>query len=51
MVLMTDHDLYREISPEMIKNPIFICTKPILNLEEFRSNGVIFKGIGRGSDL
>lgn len=51
VVLMTDHDLYREISPEMIKNPIFICTKPILNLEEFRSNGVIFKGIGRGSDL
>jgi UDP-N-acetyl-D-mannosaminuronic acid dehydrogenase len=48
VVLMTDHDLYREISPEMVKNPIFICTKPVLNPEDFRNNGVIFRGIGRG---
>lgn len=51
VVLMTDHDLYREISPEMIKSPIFICTRPILNPEDFKNNGVIFKGIGRGSDF
>ncbi len=51
VVLMTDHDLYREISPEMIKSPIFICTRPILNPDEFKNNGVIFKGIGRGSDF
>lgn len=48
VVLMTDHDVYREISPETIKSPIFICTRPILNPEEFRKNGVIFRGVGRG---
>jgi len=48
VVLMTDHDIYREISPEMIKSPIFICTRPILNPEDFKNNGIIFRGIGRG---
>jgi len=48
VVLMTDHDAYREISPEMVKSPIFICTRPILNPEDFKNNGIIFKGIGRG---
>ena len=49
VVLMTDHDLYREILPEMVKSPIFICTRPILNFEEFKNNGIIFKTIGRGT--
>jgi UDP-N-acetyl-D-mannosaminuronic acid dehydrogenase len=48
VVLMTDHDLYREISPEMVKSPIFICNRPILNFEDFKNKGIIFKGIGRG---
>jgi len=47
VVLMTDHDLYRKILPEMIESPIFICTKPILNPEDFKNNGFIFRGIGR----
>lgn len=48
VVLMTDHDVYKEISPKMIKSPIFICTRPILNPEDFKNNGVLFRGIGRG---
>jgi len=47
VVLMTDHDSYREISPDMIKSTIFICTRPILNPKEFKNNGVIFRGLGR----
>ena len=30
----------------MIKNKIFVCTRPILNPDEFKSKGVTFKGIG-----
>lgn len=51
VVLMTDHDVYKEISPKMIKSPIFICTRPILNPENFKNNGVLFRGIGRGVDF
>ncbi len=47
VVLMTDHDEYRQITPEMIKNSVFICTRPILNPDEFKAKGVIFKGVGR----
>ncbi|MEW6009844.1 nucleotide sugar dehydrogenase [Methanobacterium alkalithermotolerans] len=47
VVLMTDHDIYRQITPEMIKNSILICTRPILDPAEFKKNGVIFKGVGR----
>nr|WP_319374363.1 nucleotide sugar dehydrogenase [uncultured Methanobacterium sp.] len=47
VVLMTDHDLYSKISPEMVKSPILICTRPILNPEDFKNNEIIFKGIGR----
>ncbi len=47
VVLMTDHDLYSAISPEMVNSPIFICTRPILNPEDFKNNEIIFRGIGR----
>ncbi len=47
VVLITDHDSYRQITPEMIKKSIFICTRPILDPAEFRKRGVIFKGVGR----
>ncbi len=47
VVLVTDHDEYKKIKPEMIKSPIFICTRPILNREDFENKGIIFRGIGR----
>jgi UDP-N-acetyl-D-mannosaminuronic acid dehydrogenase len=47
VVLLTDHDLYKEITPNMIKNKVFVCTRPILDPGKFRENGVIFKGVGR----
>jgi UDP-N-acetyl-D-mannosaminuronic acid dehydrogenase len=47
VVLITDHNEYKAIKPEMIENKIFICTRPILNPDDFRREGVIFKGIGR----
>ncbi|MBU4535832.1 MAG: nucleotide sugar dehydrogenase [Euryarchaeota archaeon] len=47
VVLMTDHDVYKEISPKMVKSPIFICTRPILNPDDFKNNEIIFRGIGR----
>lgn len=47
VILMTDHDLYKEISPDLVKNPIFICTRPILDPENFKNNGITFRGLGR----
>jgi UDP-N-acetyl-D-mannosaminuronic acid dehydrogenase len=47
VVLMTDHDQYRLITPEMIKRAVFVCTRPILDPVEFKKKGVIFKGVGR----
>lgn len=47
VVLITDHSLYKTIKPEMIKNNVFVCTRPILNPDEFKSQGIIFKGVGR----
>ncbi len=47
VILVTDHDLYRDIKPEMIKNGLIVCTRPILDKETFQKNGVIFKGVGR----
>jgi UDP-N-acetyl-D-mannosaminuronic acid dehydrogenase len=47
VVLITDHNEYKDIKPEMIENKLFICTRPILDPEEFKKEGVIFKGIGR----
>lgn len=46
-VLVTDHDEYKDIKPEMVKSPIFICTRPILDPEDFKKKGIIFRGIGR----
>ncbi|MCK9150903.1 nucleotide sugar dehydrogenase [Methanobacterium alcaliphilum] len=47
VVLMTDHKEYLQITPEMIKKSVFICNRPVLDPEPFRSKGVIFKGVGR----
>ncbi len=47
VVLITDHDIYKKITPEQIKNKKLICTRPILNLEEFRSKGIVVKGFGK----
>jgi len=47
VVLITDHDEYRSITPDMIENKLFICTRPILNPAEFKEKDVLFKGIGR----
>ena len=46
VVLMTDHDVYRQIVPEMIKSPVFICNRQILNSKEFEDKGIVFKGVG-----
>jgi UDP-N-acetyl-D-mannosaminuronic acid dehydrogenase len=47
VVLMTDHDDYRSITPEMIKKSILICNRPILDQDLFKSSGIEFKGVGR----
>lgn len=47
VVLVTDHDEYKDIKPEMVKSPIFVCTRPIINPEDFEGSGIIFRGIGR----
>ncbi len=47
VVLITDHNEYKSITPGMIENKLFICTRPILDPEEFKKEGVTFKGIGR----
>jgi len=46
-VLMTDHSEYLDITPEMIKGGIFICTRPVLDPERFREAGITFRGVGR----
>jgi len=46
-VLVTDHNEYKEIKPGMVKSPIFICTRPVLNPDVFHKKGIIFRGIGR----
>lgn len=46
VVLMTDHDTYRKITPEMVRSSVFICTRQILNSKEFEDKGVMFKGVG-----
>lgn len=46
-VLITDHDQYCDLTPAMIKSHIFICTRPILDPERFKNEGIIFKGVGR----
>lgn len=46
VVLMTDHDLYKNLTPEMLKNKLIISTRPILNSDKFRSEGIKFRAIG-----
>lgn len=47
VVLVTDHNDYESITPEMIRNKIFVCTRPIMDPQKFKDNGVNFKGVGR----
>ncbi|MDI9618221.1 nucleotide sugar dehydrogenase [Methanothermobacter sp.] len=47
VVLMTDHSEYLKITPAMIGGGIFICTRPVLDPEKFREQGIIFRGVGR----
>ncbi len=47
VVLVTDHDQYKTITPEEIEGRAFVCTRPILGPDEFQKKGVIFKGVGR----
>ena len=47
VVLVTDHQIYQDLKPSMIKNRLFICTRPFLNPKDFRNGGVTFKGVGR----
>lgn len=47
VVLVTDHDLYLNIEPSMIKNGLIVCTRPVLDRETFQKGGVTFKGVGR----
>jgi len=47
VVLVTDHDKYRDIKPSMIKNGLIVCTRPVLDRETFQKGGVLFKGVGR----
>ncbi len=47
VVLITDHEEFKEITPHMVKNKIFVCNRPILNPIDFKKCGIIFKGVGR----
>lgn len=47
VVLVTDHEEYKNISPEMIKKKILVCTRPILDPDKFITQNIIFKGVGR----
>lgn len=46
VVLVTDHHIYKDITPEMIKKGVLVCTRPLFSPEDFKSEGVIFKGVG-----
>lgn len=47
VVLVTDHQEYKRITPQMIKNSALVCTRPLLNPEDFKIKNFIFKGVGR----
>lgn len=47
VVLVTDHDQYKKINPNMIENKVFVCTRPILDPNLFKDKKFIFKGVGR----
>ena len=46
VILMTDHDLYKNLKPDMLKNKFIISTRPILDSALFRNSGVNFQAIG-----
>lgn len=46
VILMTDHDLYKNLKPDMLKNKFIISTRPILDSTMFRNSGVNFQAIG-----
>ena len=46
VILMTDHDLYKNLRPDMLKNKFIISTRPILDSTLFRNSGVNFQAIG-----
>ena len=46
VILMTDHDLYKELTPEMLTNKIIISTRQILDSDKFRKAGINFQAIG-----
>ena len=47
VVLITDHDEYKNLTPKQLKKTLFVCTRPILNPNDFRKEGVTFIGVGR----
>lgn len=46
VIIMTDHDLYKEITPDMLVNKFIISSKPILDITKFREEGINFQAIG-----
>ncbi len=46
VILMTDHDLYKDLTPEMLTNKQIISTRPILDSDKFRKEGINFQAIG-----
>jgi UDP-N-acetyl-D-mannosaminuronic acid dehydrogenase len=46
IIIMTDHDLYKDLKPEQVKDKLIISTKPILDGDEFREAGVNYQAIG-----
>ena len=53
IVLMTKHEEYRAISPErlkgLVKSRVIVDGRNLFDPEEFRREGFIFKGIGKGN--
>jgi UDP-N-acetyl-D-mannosaminuronic acid dehydrogenase len=46
VVLVTDHKDYHELNLELMKNKLFVCTRPCVESKKFLENGTIFKGVG-----
>lgn len=46
IIIMTDHDMYKELKPEQVKDKLVISTKPILDSDKFREAGINFQAIG-----
>lgn len=46
VILMTDHELYKDLKPDMLVNKFIISTRPVLDSEKFRECGITFQAIG-----